>query len=167
MILKTGRLVLTEFTIKDASFFFELVNDPAWIQFIGDRNVKTIQDAEKYLRNKIIPSYHKNSFGFYLVSTKKDNTSIGMSGLINRDGLEHIDVGYAFLPKYWGKGYAFEATKAVLDYAKDVLNINPIVAITDIDNIKSIQLLERLGLQFDKIIQISGEPKNCRLFITL
>ena len=73
---------------------------------------------------------------------------------------------HAFLPKYWSKGYAFEATKAVLDYAKDVLNIDPIVAITDLDNIKSIKLLERLGLQFDKIIQISGDSKNSRLFIT-
>lgn len=166
MLLETKRLELSEFTSKDALFFYEQVNDPAWIQFIGDRNVKTIEDAEKYLSNKIIPSYQKNGFGFYKVALKKNNTPIGMSGLVDRDGLEHIDVGYAFLPNYRGKGYAFEATKAVLDYAKNVLKINPIVAITDLDNVKSIQLLERLGLQFYKIIKISAESKECRLFKT-
>ena len=121
MILKTERLNLTEFNIKDAPFFDELVNDPAFIEFIGDRNVKTISDAEKYLSDRIIPSYVKNGFGFYLVSTNDNNVPIGMSGIIDRKGLEHIDVGFAFLSQFKGKGYAYEATDAVMKYATDTL----------------------------------------------
>ncbi len=166
MILETKRLILSKFSVKDAPFFYTLVNDPAWMRFIGDRNVKTIADAEKYLIDKIIPSYVKHGFGFYVVSSKEDNTPIGMSGLVDRNGLDHIDVGYAFLPQYRGKGYAYEATKAVLDYAKNILKIDPVVAITNEKNTKSIQLLKRLGLHYDKLIQLPHDNEKCRLFIT-
>jgi RimJ/RimL family protein N-acetyltransferase len=166
MKLETERLILSELSLKDAPFFFELVNDSTWIQFIGDKNVKTIADAEKYLSDKIIPSYVKNGFGFYLISRKKDNASIGISGLVDRKGLEYVDVGYALLPKYRKKGYAFEATKAVMEFAKNNLQLNPILAITNVDNTRSIKLLERLGLHFDKLIQLPGEEKKCKLFST-
>jgi RimJ/RimL family protein N-acetyltransferase len=167
MILETERLILSELTINDAPFFYDLVNDPAWIQFIGDRNIKTRADAENYLNMKIIPSYKKNGFGFYLVSRKEDNTSIGICGLIDREGLEHVDVGYAFLPEFRGIGFAFEATKSVLGFAKNDLQLDPVVAITNEDNIKSYQLLERLGLKFDKIIQLADDPVKCRLYSTI
>lgn len=166
MILKTERLNLTEFKITDASFFYELVNDPAFLEFIGDRNVKSISDAEKYLSDRIIPSYAKNGFGFYLVSTNGNNAPIGMSGIIDREGLDHIDVGFAFLSKSRGKGYAFEATDAVMKYATNTLKINPIVAITNTNNVKSINLLERLGLHFDKWIQLPQETEKIKLFST-
>lgn len=166
MILETERLIISELSIEDAPFFYDLVNDPAWIKFIGDRDVKTIADAENYLNTKIIPSYDKNGFGFYLVSTKKEDLPIGISGLIDRDGLEYVDVGYAFLPNFRGKGYAFEATNAILTFAKNDLQIDPIVAITNMDNIKSCKLLERLGLKFDKIIQLADDPEKCRLYRT-
>ena len=166
MILETERLIISELSIEDAPFFYDLVNDPAWIKFIGDRDVKTIADAENYLNTNIIPSYDKNGFGFYLVSTKKEDLPIGISGLIDRDGLEYVDVGYAFLPNFRGKGYAFEATNAILTFAKNDLQIDPIVAITNMDNIKSCKLLERLGLKFDKIIQLADDPEKCRLYRT-
>jgi RimJ/RimL family protein N-acetyltransferase len=166
MNLETERLIISEISLEDAPFFYELVNDPAWIQFIGDRDVKTITDAENYLRNKIIPSYKKNGFGFYLVSTKIQNRPIGISGLIDRDGLDNVDVGYAFLPEFRGKGFAFEATKAILTFAKNDLHLDPIVAITNLDNLKSCQLLERLGLKFDKIIQLADDHEKCRLYRT-
>ena len=166
MILETERLIISEISIEDAPFFYDLVNDPEWIQFIGDRNVKTIADAENYLSTKIIPSYKKNGFGFYLVSIKSKNLPIGISGLIDRDGLEYIDVGYALLPEFRSKGYAFEATKAVLTFAKNDLQIDPIIAITNVDNIKSCKLLERLGLRFDKIIQLENDAVKCRLYRT-
>lgn len=165
--LETHRLIIKEITLKDAPFFLKLANDPAWIQFIGDRNIHTIKDAKNYITTKIISSYTKNGFGFYLVKTKVGNHSIGITGLIIRDGLENIDVGFAFLPEYRSKGYAYEATKKVLHYAKTKLNINPIVAITDIDNIKSGNLLERLGFKFDKLIQLPKETNQCKLFITI
>ena len=166
MILETERLIISEISIEDAPFFYDLVNDPDWIQFIGDRNVKSIADAENYISTKIIPSYKKNGFGFYLVSIKSKNLPIGMSGLIDRDGLEYIDVGYAFLPEFRSKGYAFEATKAVLTFAKNDLKIDPIIAIANVDNIKSSKLLERLGLRFDKIIQLEDDAVKCRLYRT-
>ena len=166
MFLKTARLILTEFKISDAPFFYELLNDPAFIEFIGDRNIKSVSDAEKYLSERIIPSYAKNGFGFYLVSTNKNNIPIGMSGIIDREGLDHIDVGFAFLSKFRGKGYAFEATDAVMKYATDTLKINPIVAITSINNVKSINLLERLGLHYDKLIQLPNETEKIKLFST-
>ena len=167
MILETERLIISELSIEDAPFFYDLVNDPAWIQFIGNKDVNTISDAENYLSTKIIPSYKKNSFGFYLVSDKKQNLPIGISGLVDRDGLENVDVGYAFLPNFRGKGYAFEATKAILNFAKNTLHLDPIVAITNLDNAKSCQLLERLGLKFDKIIQLEDDPGKCRLYRTV
>ena len=166
MFLKTERLNLTEFKANDAPFFYELVNDPAFIEFIGDRNVKSVSDAEKYLLEKVIPSYEKNGFGFYLVSTNENNVPIGMSGIIDRDGLDHIDVGFAFLSKFRGKGYAFEATNAVMKYATETLKINPIVAITNTNNAKSINLLERLGLHYDKLIQLPQETEKIKLFTT-
>ena len=167
MILETGRLILSELTVNAAPFFYKLVNDPSWIEFIGDRDVKTLADAENYLSTKIIPSYKINGFGFYLVSSKNKNESIGISGLIDREGLENIDVGYAFLPEFRGKGYAYEATKSVLSYAKNTLQIKPVIAITNVDNIKSCQLLERLGLKFDKIIQLPDNPVKCKLYRTV
>jgi RimJ/RimL family protein N-acetyltransferase len=166
MFLKTARLILTEFKISDAPFFYELLNDPAFIEFIGDRNIKSVSDAEKYLSERIIPSYAKNGFGFYLVSTNENNVPIGMSGIIDREGLDHIDVGFAFLSKFRGKGYAFEATDAVMKYATDTLKINPIVAITSTNNVKSINLLERLGLHYDKLIQLPNETEKIKLFST-
>lgn len=167
MILETERLVLSELSVNDAPFFYALVNDAAWIEFIGDRDVKTLADAENYLSTKIIPSYKINGFGFYLVSSKNKNESMGISGLVDREGLEHIDVGYAFLPEFRGKGYAYEATKSVLSYAKNSLQIDPVVAITNVDNIKSCLLLERLGLKFDKIIQLLDDPVKCKLYRTV
>ena len=167
MILETKRLILSEMSIEDAPFLYDLVNDSAWIKFIGDRGIKTIADAENYLSTKIIPSYNKNGFGFYLISTKDENLPVGISGLIDRDGLEYVDVGFALLPDFRGKGYAFESTKAILNFAKNTLQLDPIIAITNLDNLKSSQLLERLGLKFDKIIQLGDDPEKCRLFRTV
>ena len=166
MILKTERLNLTEFKVSDAPFFYELLNDPAFIEFIGDRNIKSVSNAEKYLSERIIPSYVKNGFGFYLVSTNDNNVPIGMSGIVDREGLDHIDVGFAFLPNFRGKGYAFEATDAVMKYAKNILKINPILAITSTNNVKSINLLERLGLHYDRLIQLPNDTEKIKLFTT-
>ena len=166
MILKTERLFISELTGENAPFFFELVNDPAWLKYIGDKGINTISDAKHYLDSKIIPSYALNGFGFYLVSLKKNNSSIGITGLVDRKGLKHIDVGFAFLESYRGQGFAYESTLAILEFAKQKLKIDPIVAITDLDNSKSIQLLDRLGLKFKKIIQLPDGDKKCRLFIS-
>ena len=165
MELKSERLILSEFTKNDASFFYQLVNEPAWKQYIGDKNVHTILDAEKYLENNIIPSYKKFGFGFYVVTLKEDNTSIGMCGLIKRDWMDYVEIGFAFLAQYRGKGYAIESSIATKKYAKEKLAISQIAAITDVDNEKSGNLLNRLGLEFDRLISYPGENKKCKLYL--
>ncbi|WP_368908087.1 GNAT family N-acetyltransferase [Bacillus wiedmannii] len=157
IVLETERLVLRWFDIKDAPFILELVNDPAWIQFIGDKRIKNLDDAKKYILNGPVEMYNKMGFGLYLVERKEDLTPLGMCGLIKRDSLEDVDIGFAFLEKFRSKGYGFESASAVIDYGVQKLGLKRIVAITTIDNINSGKLLEKVGLQFEKIISDSGE----------
>ncbi|SCC54417.1 YkkB [Bacillus cereus] len=157
IVLETERLVLRWFDIKDAPFILELVNDPAWIQFIGDKRIKNLDDAKKYILNGPVDMYNKIGFGLYLVERKEDFTPLGMCGLIKRDSLEDVDIGFAFLEKFRSKGYGFESASAVIDYGIQKLGLKRIVAITTIDNINSGKLLEKVGLQFEKIISDSGE----------
>ncbi|KKZ99027.1 N-acetyltransferase [Bacillus wiedmannii] len=157
IVLETERLVLRWFDIKDAPFILELVNDPAWIQFIGDKRIKNLDDAKKYILNGPVDMYNKMGFGLYLVERKEDFTPLGMCGLIKRDSLEDVDIGFAFLEKFRSRGYGFESASAVIDYGVQNLGMKRIVAITTIDNINSGKLLEKVGLQFEKIISDSGE----------
>ncbi|HFK1766192.1 alanine acetyltransferase [Bacillus wiedmannii] len=157
IVLETERLVLRWFDIKDAPFILELVNDPAWIQFIGDKRIKNLDDAKKYILNGPVDMYNKMGFGLYLVERKEDLTPLGMCGLIKRDTLEDVDIGFAFLEKFRSKGYGFESASAVIDYGVQKLGLKRIVAITTIDNINSGKLLEKVGLQFEEIISDSGE----------
>jgi RimJ/RimL family protein N-acetyltransferase len=165
-VLETERLQILEFKKKDAKFVFDLVNEPAWIEFIGDKNVKTLNDASNFIEHKLQLSYKENGFGLFLVQLKELNIPIGMCGLVNRPELDDIDVGFAFLAKHRKKGYAFESSKAMLDYAKNTLKINKIVAITNPNNMASGKLLEKLGFTFDKLIDLSKDGKDmCKLFI--
>lgn len=165
MLISSNRLHLSEFSLKDASFFFELVNDPDWIKYIGDRNIKTISDSESYLIDKIIPNYKQFGFGFYVVRLKESNLPIGMCGLIKRDWMSYVEIGYAFLNKHRGKGYAIEASIATKKYAKEEIGISKIAALTDVDNEKSGNLLNRLGLEFERLISYPGEQKKCKLYL--
>lgn len=152
IILETDRLILREFTIYDARFIVDLLNSPGWLEFIGDRNVRTEEQADNYLLNVPLRSYHENGFGLYMVELKSGNTPAGMCGLLKRDYLESHDIGFAFLPEYTGKGYAFEVVSALISYAKQTLSIPTILAITLPGNTKSIRLLERVGLQFVRMV---------------
>ncbi|EEK72348.1 MULTISPECIES: GNAT family N-acetyltransferase [Bacillus] len=157
IVLETERLTLRWLDIKDAPFILELVNDPAWIQFIGDKGVKNLEDAKKYILNGPVDMYNKMGFGLYLVERKEDLTPIGMCGLIKRDSLEDVDIGFAFLEKFRSKGYGYESAAAVIEYGVQKLGLKRIVAITSIDNVASGTLLEKVGLRFEKIISDSGE----------
>lgn len=157
IVLETERLVLHWFEIKDAPFILELVNDPAWIQFIGDKGIRNLEDAQKYILNGPVDMYNKMGFGLYLVERKEDLTPLGMCGLIKRDSLEDVDIGFAFLEKFRSKGYGYESASAVIEYGVQQLGLKRIVAITTIDNINSGKLLEKVGLRFEKIISESGE----------
>ncbi|MFC0183263.1 Protein N-acetyltransferase, RimJ/RimL family [Pseudarcicella hirudinis] len=167
-VIETERLILSHLTPECDAFIFELLNNPTWLEFIGDRGIKNLEDARNYILNGPQLSYETNGFGLYLVKLKTDETPIGLCGLIHRDYLEYVDIGYALLPEYTGKGYAFEAGKATLDYAKNVLKIHPVAAITTEDNSHSIALLKKLGLKFDKKVRFSpndNEKDELLLFI--
>ena len=151
-IIVTERLVLREVNINDADFILALLNSKGWLQFIGDRNVRSLPDAEKYIADRIVKSYIDHGLGLYLVELKTSGTAIGLCGLIKRDTLDDIDIGFAFLPEYNGFGYAFEAAISTLQFAFESLEINRLVAITTPDNINSIKLLEKIGMQFEKKI---------------
>lgn len=166
MNLKTDRLIIREMTSQDAPFFYELANDKDWKRFIGDRNIHTISDAREYLNNKIIPSYTDWGFGFYVVIEKETNTSLGVAGFVKRKELEHVDVGFAFLPVGRGKGYAFEASKALMDHGTKELGFSTVLGIANNDNERSHALLEKLGLHFVKHIKMSKEAEEISLFST-
>ena len=163
-ILETERLLLRQLTTDDSEFILELLNEPSFIQNIGDRGVRTLADANSYILNGPVASYAKNGFGLYLVVLKETNESIGICGLIKRDGLEDADIGYAFLPKFWSKGYAVESAWAVKAYAKDLIGLNRIVAITNPANESSIRVLEKIGLRFEKMVRLSEDDIELKLF---
>ncbi len=163
-ILETERLTLRQLTTDDAEFIFELLNDPSFIQNIGDRNIRTLDDACAYIVNGPVTSYAKNGFGLWLVALKKTNESIGMCGLIRRENLEDIDIGYALLPRFWSKGYASEAARAAKEYGKDVVGLKRLVAIVDPANEGSIRVLEKLGLRYEKMVRLSADDIDLKLF---
>jgi len=162
-IAETERLLITEFTFEDAAFIQELVNTPTWLENIGERNVKSEKDAKRYIENGPVKSYNEHGFGLYKVALKDNNFPIGMCGLIKRDTLEDVDIGFAFLPAYEGKGYGFESASAVLNFARS-LKMEKVVAITLPSNVKSINLLKKLNMQFEHRIQFQGEEKELMLY---
>jgi len=164
MRIETQRLVITELTKMDAPFFFDLVNDEDWKRFIGDRNIKTHQDAEDYLTNKVISSYKKFGFGFYLVSDKNSGIPLGISGFVDRDGMEFVDVGFAFLPAGRKKGYGYESTKALLEHGQKNLKFDTVLAIANKNNERSHALLKKLGFRFSKHIKLNKEENELCLF---
>lgn len=163
-LLTTKRLVIRKITLNDAPFILELINDKDWISNIGDRNVKTIEEAEAYITETFLKTYQESIFGFYGIAIKNSGQLIGTVGLIDREGIDHVDVGYGLLPAYRGKGYAIEATKAMYNYGYDTLSIDKIVAIVNPDNDDSIKLLKKLGLTFEKMVKLPDEEKDIKLF---
>ena len=163
-VAETERLLLSHFTLEDSPFVLELVNDPAWIQYIGDRGVYTLAQAEIYLQNGAMASYAEHGYGLYHVQRKVDNVSLGMCGLVKRPSLPHVDIGFAFLPQFTGQGYAFEAATAVLHHARHDLNLDPIVAITAPNNNASIKLLQKLGLRYQETILFGDDQSKVMLF---
>jgi RimJ/RimL family protein N-acetyltransferase len=163
-VLETERLILRRFVPADAAFILELLNEPVFIQNIGDRGVRTLSDAAKYIETGPTASYERNGFGLYLVLTKEAHESIGMCGLIKRDTLQDVDLGYAFLPRYWSRGYAIESVRAVIEYAKTKLGLTRVAAIVDPSNQASIRVLEKTGFQFEKMVRLSADDIELRLY---
>ena len=163
-ILETERLRLREFTLGDTSFILELVNSPGWLQFIGDRNIRTAERAETYLQNGPISSYKVHGFGLSLVEEKESGKPVGMCGMIRRADLTEPDIGFAFLPAFTGLGYAFEMADATMRYAKEQLGLSEVVAITVPENERSIKLLEKLGMRYVKTFCFPGKEEELLLY---
>lgn len=151
LVLETERLLLRPSTTDDAPFVLTLLNEPSFLRFIGDKKVRNLEDARQYLLNGPIASYERHGFGLLLVELKDSNIPAGMCGLLKREELPDPDIGFAFIPDYWGKGFAFEAATAVMNDARERLKLNRILALVDPANDASIKLLERLGLSFQRI----------------
>ncbi len=163
-ILETKRLLIRQLNENDSGFILELLNEPSFIQNIGDRNIRSLEDARAYVLNGPVTSYTKNGFGLSLVILKETGESIGMCGLIKRDVLEDVDIGYAYLPRYWSKGYAVEAALGMKSYAKDFVKLKRLVAIVDPANTGSIRVLERLGMKFERMFKLSEDDIELKLF---
>lgn len=157
-MIETERLRLRKFANSDSNFIIELLNDPDWIRNIGDRHVRTVDDAIAYLNNGPIASYRINGFGMLAVELKHDHVTIGTCGLIKRPGLADVDIGFAFLPDFRRKGLALEAATSVLDTAKSVHNLPRVVAIVLPGNESSVNLVEKLGLTFEQYIALPDDP---------
>lgn len=163
IILETERLILRTFTVDDAAFYFQLWKQASWIQFIGGKKFRNVDDARESLLNRPMKMYADKGFSLYLM-TLKDHTPIGMCGLIKRDTLDDVDIGYGLLSAYEGKGYTIEAAKAVMDYAKNELRLKRIVAITSSDNRKSISLLEKIGMRYEKMVKAPNDDTQLMLY---
>jgi RimJ/RimL family protein N-acetyltransferase len=163
-VLETDRLILRWLSPDDDAFILKLLNEPSFIRFIGDKSVRTIEDARKYILNGPVESYKQFGFGLYAVELKESNVPIGMCGILKRDTLSHPDIGFAFLSAYWNQGYAFESAAAVLKHARKILGLNQILAITTPDNEASAKLLRKIGLRFEGLIKLSEDAAEVRLF---
>ena len=149
-ILETERLILRRFTLDDTAFIIELLNTEGWIKYIGEKNVRTTDQAREYLENGPLKSYRNNVFGLALVELKEDHVPIGMCGLIDREYLDHLDVGFALLPNHTGHGYGFEIVKKTVEHALGELKQEKLFAITLPQNYSSIKLLAKIGFIFDR-----------------
>jgi RimJ/RimL family protein N-acetyltransferase len=165
LVAETTRLRVRHLTPYDAPFILELVNDPAWLRFIGDRNVHSLEDARGYIQGPV-EAYARLGYGLYLIEQKATGEPLGICGLLKRDYLEDADIGFAFLPRHTGKGYAGEAAAAVVDHAR-TLGMRRVLAIANQDNQTSTKLLLKLGFTIERKIVPPGETKELNLFVRI
>ena len=164
IVIESDRLQLRRIELDDAEFLLDLLNQPSFLHFIGDKGVRTLGDARNYILSGPVTSYQRFGFGMYLTLLKEARSPIGICGLLKRDSLEDVDVGFAFLPQFWSKGYAFESASAVMAYGRNALGLGRIVAVTSPDNHGSIHILEKLGLRFETMIRLLEDSPEIKLF---
>ncbi len=156
MILETPRLTMREAGIEDAPFVLELLNAPGFLQGIGDRGVRNLDQARNYIETRMVGSYRDHGFGMWVATVKGADQPAGLCGLVRREVLPHVDLGYAFLERYWGHGYAQEAAMAVLDHARGLLGLATVAAIVNPDNWASRRVLEKIGFTFIDVRHLDG-----------
>lgn len=162
--LETARLTLRRLDFDDAPFLVGLLNQPSFLSNIGDRGVRNVEDAHRYLREGPMAMYEKFGFGLWHVARRSDGASIGMCGLLRRDILPDVDIGYAFLPEYWGQGYAFEAADAALKHAAQKFGLERVIAVVSPGNVGSIRVLEKLGMTFERMVSMRADEPDVRLY---
>lgn len=162
MNLTTPRLTVRDLTFEDNALILELLTSPTWLEFIGDRGVHSLEDADGYIA-RMQDRYVQLGFGFYLVQLK-DDTKIGICGLIQRDSLPDVDIGFALLPRFAGQGLALEAAWATLEYARDTLKLPRLAGITTPENLRSIRLLEMLGLKFERTVKLAPDDADLNYY---
>ncbi|MET0622491.1 MAG: GNAT family N-acetyltransferase [Pyrinomonadaceae bacterium] len=163
-VIETERLNLREVTEADAPFILELLNDPDFIRNVADRGVRTLEEARRYVAEKFVEGYRRAGFGFWLVEPKGTDTPAGICGLVKRDSLPGVDVGYAFLPPFRSKGYASESASAVMLYARETLGLRRLYAIVNPENAGSVRVLEKLGMRFERMVKLSDDEPEIKLF---
>ncbi len=161
---ETERLILKSTSEEDAEFIFELMNTPKWIQFIGNRKIETVEDAKAYIKKKVTPQLERLGYANYTVIRKLDKVKVGTCGLYDREGLDGIDIGFAFLPQHEKQGYAFEASDKLKQAAFDEFGINEISAITIESNTSSQKLLEKLGLTLTGTTKLENDPEELLVY---
>jgi RimJ/RimL family protein N-acetyltransferase len=164
IVIETERLTLRQLVTTDAEFILGLLNQPSFLRYIGDKGVRTIDDARNYIVSGPRNSYERNGFGLWLVELRNTKIPTGICGLLKRDTLTDADVGFAFLPEFWSMGYAYESASAVMGYARNVIGLKRVLAITNPDNAGSIKVLEKIGLRFEKMIRLSESEPEINLF---
>ena len=162
----TARLALRELAIDDAPFVLQLLNDPSFLRYIGDRGVRNLEEAQRYIVKGMVRSYERHGFGLWLVELREDgHRPIGLCGLVSREGLPAPDIGFALLPDWWSQGLALEAATAVMEHARRVVGLARVLAIASLQNESSVRLLNRLGFRFDSEIRMPGEAQPVGLFV--
>lgn len=159
-VLQTSRLTLRPTAVEDAALYLKLLNTPKWLEYIGDRKVKTLDDAKRYIQDRVRPQFEKLGYGNYTLNLKANGAQIGCCGLYNREALKGVDIGFALLRQYENKGYAFEAAVKLRDLAFQEIGLQRIGAITVKNNTGSQKLLEKIGMQFLKTIQLGDDPEE-------
>lgn len=161
---ETERLVLRPTSIEDAQFIFELMNSPKWLAYIGDRGVNSKEDAEEYIKARMLPQFERLGYGNYTVTRKEDDHQLGTCGLYDREGLEGVDIGFAFLPGFENQGYGYESASLLRDAAFSKFGLKKLNAITVMENFASQKLLEKLGLEFVELIKLEGDDEKLMFY---
>ncbi len=165
-IVETNRLMVEEATVEDGTFFYALLNSPTWLTHIGNRNIASVEDAVQYVFTHLIKSYRDNGFGLYKLVLKETGEPIGICGFVKRNYLSNADLGFALLPAYEGFGYAYEAAAGVLHYGINELSLQPVLAVTSEQNIRSQRLLRKLGFISTGTVQPDADKPAWLLYST-
>jgi len=164
MIVETKRLILRKITVQDAEFVIRPVNEPSFVSNIGDKGVKNLHAAGRFILDGYWTNQERPGYGMFLVELKDGGDPIGGCGLLYRNVLDVTDIGFAFLPEYWNRGFAYEAAEAILKYGRSTLGVDKIVGLTSADNLGSIKLLKKLGMEFEKTVKMADDDPGTVLY---